>query len=121
MTIGSPNSAGKPRAADEFGGAAASQLRVGSWAPEMSDPMRIQKESSAKEAPMRSAAYDLTINSARADALFASPLQRSDEPSPAQVRRVRSRWRSWRWLSGTVTARTSHPPSHLRHDLFDDP
>ena len=34
---------------------------------------------------MRSAAYDLTINSARADALFASPLQRSDEPSPAQV------------------------------------
>ena len=34
---------------------------------------------------MRSATYDLTISSARADALFASPLQRSDEPSPAQV------------------------------------
>jgi hypothetical protein len=34
---------------------------------------------------MRSATYDLTISSARADALFASPLQRSDEPSPVQV------------------------------------
>ena len=34
---------------------------------------------------MRSATYDLTSSSARADALFASPLQRSDEPSPAQV------------------------------------
>jgi hypothetical protein len=34
---------------------------------------------------MRSPAYDLTISTARADALFASPLQRSDEPSPAQV------------------------------------
>ena len=34
---------------------------------------------------MRSATYDLTISSARADALFASPLQRSDKPSPAQV------------------------------------
>jgi len=34
---------------------------------------------------MRSATYDPTISSARADALFASPLQRSDEPSPAQV------------------------------------
>jgi hypothetical protein len=34
---------------------------------------------------MRSPAYDLTISAARADALFASPLQRSDEPSPAQV------------------------------------
>jgi len=34
---------------------------------------------------MRSATYDLTISSARADALFVSPLQRSDEPSPAPV------------------------------------
>jgi hypothetical protein len=34
---------------------------------------------------MRSATYDLTISTARADALFASPLQRSDEPTPAQV------------------------------------
>ena len=34
---------------------------------------------------MRSPTYDLTISTARADALFASPLQRSDEPSPAQV------------------------------------
>ena len=34
---------------------------------------------------MRSATYDLTISTARADALFASPLQRSDRPSPAQV------------------------------------
>jgi hypothetical protein len=34
---------------------------------------------------MRSPAYDLTISTARADALFASPLQRSDEPTPAQV------------------------------------
>jgi len=34
---------------------------------------------------MRSATYDLTISTARADALFASVLQRSDEPSAAQV------------------------------------
>src|SRR6266487_1551013 len=34
---------------------------------------------------MRSPATDLTISTARADALFASSLQRSDEPSPAQV------------------------------------
>jgi hypothetical protein len=34
---------------------------------------------------MRSATSDLTISTARADALFASPLQRSDEPTPAQV------------------------------------
>jgi hypothetical protein len=34
---------------------------------------------------MRSATYDLTISTVRADALFASALQRSDEPSAAQV------------------------------------
>ena len=34
---------------------------------------------------MRSATSDLTISAARADALFASALQRSDEPSAAQV------------------------------------
>jgi hypothetical protein len=34
---------------------------------------------------MRSPANDLTISIARADALFASSLQRSDEPTPAQV------------------------------------
>jgi hypothetical protein len=34
---------------------------------------------------MRSATYDLTISTARADALFASTLQRSDEPTVAQV------------------------------------
>jgi hypothetical protein len=34
---------------------------------------------------MRSPANDLTISTARADALFASPLQRSDEPTTAQV------------------------------------
>ena len=34
---------------------------------------------------MRSATSDVTISAARADALFASPLQRSDAPSPAQV------------------------------------
>jgi hypothetical protein len=34
---------------------------------------------------MRSATYDLTISTARADALFASALQRSDQPSAAQV------------------------------------
>jgi hypothetical protein len=34
---------------------------------------------------MRSATYDLTISTARADALFASALQRSDEPTVAQV------------------------------------
>jgi hypothetical protein len=35
---------------------------------------------------MWSAPYDLSPGSARADALFASALQRSDEPTAAQVR-----------------------------------
>jgi hypothetical protein len=34
---------------------------------------------------MRSATYHLSISAARADALFASVLQRSDEPSAAQI------------------------------------
>jgi hypothetical protein len=34
---------------------------------------------------MRSATYRLSISTARADALFASALQRSDQPSAAQV------------------------------------
>lgn len=34
---------------------------------------------------MRSATYDLNISTARADALFASALQRSDEPSAGQI------------------------------------
>jgi hypothetical protein len=37
---------------------------------------------------MRSAPYDLSPVSARVDALFASALQRSDEPSAAQVRQA---------------------------------
>ena len=34
---------------------------------------------------MRSATYDSSISTVRAEALFASALQRSDEPSAAQV------------------------------------
>jgi hypothetical protein len=34
---------------------------------------------------MRSATYDSSISTVRAEALFASALQRSDEPSTAQV------------------------------------
>jgi hypothetical protein len=34
---------------------------------------------------MRSATYDLSTSTVRADALFASDLQRSDEPSAEQV------------------------------------
>ncbi len=37
---------------------------------------------------MRSAPYDLSISAARADALFASALQCSDEPSPVQVKQA---------------------------------
>lgn len=37
---------------------------------------------------MRSATYQLSIDTARADALFASALQRSDEPSAAQVQQA---------------------------------
>jgi hypothetical protein len=37
---------------------------------------------------MRSAASHLSVSTARADALFASALQRSDEPSAAQVRQA---------------------------------
>ena len=35
---------------------------------------------------MRSATSDLTTSTAQADALFASPLQRSDQPTAAQIR-----------------------------------
>ncbi len=37
---------------------------------------------------MPSAPYHLSISAARAGALFASPLQRSDEPSARQVRQA---------------------------------
>jgi len=37
---------------------------------------------------MPSAPYDLSISAARAGALFASPLQRSGEPSARQVRQA---------------------------------
>ena len=37
---------------------------------------------------MSSARSDLSINAVRAGALFASPLQRSDEPSARQVRQA---------------------------------
>jgi hypothetical protein len=37
---------------------------------------------------MQSATYDVSISTARADALFASALQRSDEPSADQVRQA---------------------------------
>ena len=37
---------------------------------------------------MPSAPYHLSINAARAGALFASPLQRSDEPSVRQIRQA---------------------------------
>ena len=37
---------------------------------------------------MRSATHDLAIGTARADALFASALQRSDEPSAVEVHRA---------------------------------
>jgi hypothetical protein len=37
---------------------------------------------------MRSAAYRLSIGAARTDALFASALQRSDEPSAAQAQQA---------------------------------
>ena len=37
---------------------------------------------------MRSATNHVSINTAQADALFASALQRSDEPSAAQVRQA---------------------------------
>ena len=35
---------------------------------------------------MWSAPYDLSLDTDRADALFASPLQRSEQPSAAQIR-----------------------------------
>jgi len=37
---------------------------------------------------MSSMPCDLSVSSARADALFASALQRSDRPSPGQVRQA---------------------------------
>jgi hypothetical protein len=37
---------------------------------------------------MRSGLHDLSVTAARADALFASALQRSDEPSEGQVQQA---------------------------------
>ncbi len=37
---------------------------------------------------MSSAPYDLSISAARTGALFASPLQHSDEPSARQIRQA---------------------------------
>ena len=37
---------------------------------------------------MRSATFNLTLSTSRADALFASALQRSDEPSTAEIRQA---------------------------------
>ena len=37
---------------------------------------------------MWSAPYDLSLDTDRADALFASPLQRSEQPSAAQIRQA---------------------------------
>jgi len=37
---------------------------------------------------MSSAPYDLSISASRTSALFASPLQHSDEPSARQIRQV---------------------------------
>src|ERR1700745_1778797 len=51
----------------------------------MSDPWRIPEVHESRRPKMRSATYDLTISTARADALFASALQRSDEPTTQQV------------------------------------
>jgi hypothetical protein len=42
----------------------------------------------SKEATMPSAPYHASIGAARADALFASPLQRSDDPGRRQVRQA---------------------------------
>ena len=44
---------------------------------------------------MRSGTYHLSIGTARADALFASTLQRSDEPSAAEV---------WQAISAAIRA-----------------
>ncbi len=49
---------------------------------------------------MPSARYDLSIGAARAGALFASPLQRSDEPSAWQVRQATRQARSRRQATG---------------------
>jgi hypothetical protein len=43
---------------------------------------------SGKEAMMRSTTYHLSVSTARADALFVSPLQRSQQPSATQVRQA---------------------------------
>ena len=41
-----------------------------------------------EEVPMLSGTYNLSASAVRADALFASALQRSEEPSAGQVRRA---------------------------------
>src|SRR5260370_4543460 len=51
-------------------------------------PCRTQYSHQSRRPTMQSRTYDLSISIARADALFASALQRSDEPSAAQVRQA---------------------------------
>jgi hypothetical protein len=49
---------------------------------------RPRRLTGTKEATMQAATYHLSISAARADALFVSALQRSDEPSAEQVRQA---------------------------------
>src|SRR6202043_1845075 len=69
---------------DEFTRTAESDLRSGNVRP----PCCTQYSHQSRRPTMQSATYDLSFSTARADALFASALQRSDEPSAAQVRQA---------------------------------
>src|SRR5271166_3164326 len=58
------------------------EISVGRAAGELSSPLGRRRPT------MRSAFYDPSMSAARADALFASTLQRSDEPSAMQVKQA---------------------------------
>ena len=86
-TTGSPNSAGKPPPGTQMSSPAPRSLtcRLASGRRKCQTQGVYRKCPQSRRPKMRSATYDLTTSTARADALFASALQRSDQPTAAQV------------------------------------
>jgi hypothetical protein len=56
--------------------------------PKVSYPRDVVKVEVVEEATMRPANHYLSISAVRADALFVSTLQRSDEPTAGQIRQA---------------------------------
>ena len=64
---------------------------------------------------MRSAPCDLSTSAARTDALFASALQRSDEPSAVQVKQAIAAATRMRWARTAAAGAFGDSPSDPRY------